>query len=46
MLIDVHKEQCLLAAMCSLARFRREGDNFLNRIVTADETWVFHYEPE
>ena len=46
MLTDVHKEQCLLAARCGLARFRREGDNFLNRIVTTDETWVFHYEPE
>jgi histone-lysine N-methyltransferase SETMAR len=46
MLTDVHKEQRLLAARCGLARFRREGDNFLNRIVTTDETWVFHYEPE
>ena len=43
---DVRKEQCLLAARCGLARFRREGDNSLNIIVTTDETWVFHYEPE
>ena len=29
----------------SLRRYRKEGD-VLSRIVTTDETWVFHYEPE
>jgi len=24
----------------------REGDAFLHRIVTGDESWVYHYEPE
>ncbi|XP_060822306.1 histone-lysine N-methyltransferase SETMAR-like [Bombus pascuorum] len=28
------------------ARFSEEGDTFLNRIVTCDETWVHHYTPE
>jgi hypothetical protein len=23
-----------------------EGDAFLHRIVTGDESWVYHYEPE
>lgn len=29
-----------------LARFRREGDSFLDRIITTDETWLFLYDPE
>ena len=34
--------------ICSslLERYNREGDSFLNRIITADETWVHHYESE
>jgi len=29
-----------------LARYREEGDNFLQQIVTGYETWIHHYEPE
>jgi len=29
-----------------LSRFHREGDQFLHRIVTMDETWLYLYEPE
>ena len=29
-----------------LARYEAEGDNFLSNIVTGDETWVHHFEPE
>jgi hypothetical protein len=29
-----------------LERHAREGDAFLHRIVTGDESWVYHYEPE
>lgn len=29
-----------------LNRFRQEGEDFLRRIVTCDETWVYHYTPE
>jgi hypothetical protein len=29
-----------------LVRYREEGDNFLQRIVTGDETWVHHYQPK
>ena len=34
--------------VCSrhLAHYREEGDNFLQQIVTGDETWIHHYEPE
>lgn len=32
---------------CSnLRRFRREGQDFLSRIVTGDETWVYSWDPE
>ena len=29
-----------------MARYREESDNFLQQIVTGDETWILHYEPE
>ena len=32
-----------MASRASLRRYRKEGDAFLSRIVTTDETWVFHY---
>ena len=46
MLTDDHKMQRLMASRASLRRYRKEGDVFLSRIVTTDETWVFHFEPE
>jgi len=35
-------------AICSelLEHFDAEGEAFLSRIVTGDETWAYHYEPE
>lgn len=29
-----------------LTRYAQEGDAFLNRIVTGDESWVHHFDPE
>ena len=29
-----------------LERFDREGQDFLDRIITCDETWVHHFTPE
>ena len=46
MLTNDHKMQHLMASRASLRKYRKEGDAFLSRIVTTDETWVFHYEPE
>jgi hypothetical protein len=44
-LTDEHK--CMHFDTCShhLARYC-EGDNLLQSIVTGDETWVHHYQPE
>lgn len=33
-------------SQCFLARHAREGDHFLNKIVTCDETWLHFYDPE
>jgi len=40
------KRKCLVICSRHLARYREEGDNFLQQIVTGDETWIHHYEPE
>jgi hypothetical protein len=34
--------------ICSelLARYEAEGDDFLSTVVTGDETWIHHFEPE
>lgn len=29
-----------------IERYAREGDTFLNKIVTGDETWCYHFDPE
>lgn len=29
-----------------LRRWKKEGDDFLKRIITVDETWVYHFDPE
>ena len=46
MLTDENKAKRLEISKKSLDRFQREGDSFLDRIVTCDETRVAHYEPE
>jgi histone-lysine N-methyltransferase SETMAR len=43
---DVHKEHRKTVCSELLERFENEGDNFLTRIVTGDETWLHYYEPE
>jgi len=44
-LTEERKHKCLAVCSRHLARYR-EGDNFLQQIVTGDETWIHHYEPE
>lgn len=45
MLSDHHKTQRMGAALTFLQRYHDEGEDFLSKIVTGDETWVL-YETE
>lgn len=39
-LTDVHKRQRVDSAESFLSRYREEGEKFLDKIVTGDETWI------
>ncbi len=41
-----HMEQCMAVSREHLVRYHRDGNEFLYRIVTGDETWVHHFTPE
>jgi len=41
MLMDDHKTKRMGSALEFLMRYAQEGDEFLDSIVTGDETWVF-----
>ena len=45
-LTDMHKWQRYDASRMHLQRFEREGEAFLRRIISIDETWAKSYEPE
>jgi hypothetical protein len=42
------EHRCQRKTICSelLERFHAEGEAFLSRIITGDETWAHNYEPE
>jgi len=42
MLTEEHKLKRQASALDLLTRYSEEGDNFLNRVITVDETWVSH----
>lgn len=46
LLRDADKQRRLECSSEFLERFDAEGDNFLDRIITTDETWLHHYDPE
>ena len=46
MLMDDHKTKRTGSALKFLTRYAQEGDEFLDSIVTGDETWGFHHTPE
>ena len=46
MLTDDHKTKRMGSVLRFLTRYTQERDEFLDSIVTGDETWVFHHTPE
>ena len=36
----------MMTSLDNLQHYKTEGDAMLERIVTDDETWVHHYQPE
>ena len=46
MLTEDHKTQRMAMCRDLLDHYEAEGDKFLHSIVTGDETWCHHYEPE
>jgi histone-lysine N-methyltransferase SETMAR len=45
-LTEEHKRNRLGICFRLLEPHSREGDDFWNRIITGEETWIHHYEPE
>ena len=45
-LTEVHKQMLVDICQKHLDRYGNKQDIFLNRIITGDETWVHHYQPE
>ena len=46
MLSECQKAQRVESCQRFVQRLEGEGEDFLSRIVTADETWISLYEPE
>ena len=46
MLTDDHKTKGMGSALKFLTRYAQDGDEFLDSIVTGDETWGFHHASE
>ena len=46
MLTQEHKEHRMQVCQDLLNQYEAEGDSFLDRIITGDETWCHHYKPE
>jgi hypothetical protein len=40
MLTGAHKMQRMASALTSLEQYHKDGDEFLNHIITGDGTWV------
>jgi hypothetical protein len=45
-LTNEHKKTSMRSSLMLLQHLEEHGEAFLSRIVTRDETWVFHYTPE
>ena len=46
MLSDEMKAERVHISWELLEHFEKEGEDFLKKIITGDETWVHHYDPE
>ena len=46
MLTPEKKQKCVEICEELLKRYREEGDQFLLNIVTGDESWIHHFDPE
>ena len=46
MLTAEHKQRRVELSQQCLCRYEKDGDKFLKVVVTCDETWIWHYEPE
>lgn len=46
LLTEEHKGKRFLSALKFLDRYEKEGNDFLDKIVTGDECWVHHFSPE
>lgn len=46
LLSDTEKEHRVRCSQSFLSRYEAEGDEFLDRIITTDETWLHHFDPE
>ena len=46
MLTEDHQQQRIDSSREFLQRYADDNDNFLDSIVTGDETWAFHFTPE
>jgi len=46
MLSDEMKAERVRISRELLERFEKEGEDFLKKIITGEETWVHHYDPE
>jgi hypothetical protein len=45
-LTEEHKNRRFEIALSQLQRFKEEGNEFLESIVTGDETWMHHFTPQ
>ena len=45
-LTDVHKQNRVMVSQGHLSRYIKDKNIFLNSIITCDETWLHHFEPE
>ena len=46
LLKDEERRRRVAASRAFIDRWDLEGDDFLNRIITCDETWIHNYDPE